>query len=470
MQDKEYKLKYILSIKKYQQGDKIKQLRNKHPILDFIAGFIPGVGEAQDIHDFIYETKRKNYLGMGLSLAGLIIPGFTSAQIKALTKIGAKALKKLPDGRHLVELSNGKKVIGEIAENTKGVFKNGTGFDADKIAKQAKSEFSDNINNPFLVRRLNEDNKAADAATKIINKEANVNFTTGEGRLLDPDARDVLTSMLSNSSKPKTVGMIGTKPIQGQYRSSRQFGQFMSITDTKNLKYGWRDLDAAEDFIKKAGLSKEEEKAGLDLIKVLRKFEDPKKFKGKETWQGNLKLSKKEAKEYIEASDLFNKYMSAVLEFGTRNHRVIANSPDSRSIVRIMSDNPQFSSQTSSLNLDLIGFNGILPAISPLGKTKKSGFANILDAERTVGGYMKKDMFDNDIFVPGWNQNEDLIRPLLINANPANSNLIFPLHVKGIGPNPVENMTTLQVENIYPSLKKGGNVIRKFKNRIKRTL
>ena len=94
MQDKEYKLKYILSIKKYQQGDKIKQLRNKHPILDFIAGFIPGVGEAQDIHDFIHEAKRKNYLGMGLSLAGLIIPGFTSAQIKALTKIGAKALKK----------------------------------------------------------------------------------------------------------------------------------------------------------------------------------------------------------------------------------------------------------------------------------------------------------------------------------------------------------------------------------------
>jgi hypothetical protein len=69
------------------------------------------------------------------------------------------------------------------------------------------------VSNPFLVRRLNQDNKAADVATKIKNKEADVSFTTGEGRLLDPDARDVLTAMLHNNGKPKTVGKLGTKPI-----------------------------------------------------------------------------------------------------------------------------------------------------------------------------------------------------------------------------------------------------------------
>jgi hypothetical protein len=116
----------------------------------------------------------------------------------------------------------------------------------------------------------------------------------------------------------------------------------MSITDIDNLKYGWRELNAAEDFIKKAGLSKAEEKMGLDLIKTLKKYEDPKKFLGKETWQGNLNLSEKEAKEYLEASHLFNRYMSNLLEFGTRNHRVVADAPDPRSIVRIMSDSPEF--------------------------------------------------------------------------------------------------------------------------------
>ena len=450
--------------------DKVKEFRDKHPWLDAAAGFLPFVGEAQDAHDFAHAAKKKDFAGMGLSLAMLVIPGFTASQVRALKKIGAEAVGTLSDGRHLIQLSNGKKVVGEIAEDTKGIFKKGSGFDADKVAKQAESEFKDNVSNPFLVRRLNQDNKAADAATKIKNKEADVSFTTGEGRLLDPDARDVLTAMLHNNGKPKTVGKLGTKPIQGQYRSSKRFGQFMSITDIDNLKYGWRELNAAEDFIKKAGLSKAEEKMGLDLIKTLKKYEDPKKFLGKETWQGNLNLSEKEAKEYLEASHLFNRYMSNLLEFGTRNHRVVADAPDPRSIVRIMSDSPEFAAQTGGLNLNLVGFNGILPSLTPLGKNKKSGFGNILDAERTIGGYTKKDMFDNDVFVPGWNQNESIIKPLLIRNNPANSNLVFPLHVKGVGPNPTPGMTTLQVENIYPSLKRGGNVIRKFKNRRKKVL
>lgn len=88
MHNKEQKLKYIKSLKKYQQGDKIKQLRDKHPILDFLAGFIPGVGEAQDIHDFTHATKKKDYLGMGLSAAGLMLPAVSGGQIrKILSKL-----------------------------------------------------------------------------------------------------------------------------------------------------------------------------------------------------------------------------------------------------------------------------------------------------------------------------------------------------------------------------------------------
>lgn len=34
-------------------SDKLKQLRDNNPIIDMVAGFIPGVGEAQDVHDFL---------------------------------------------------------------------------------------------------------------------------------------------------------------------------------------------------------------------------------------------------------------------------------------------------------------------------------------------------------------------------------------------------------------------------------
>jgi hypothetical protein len=47
--------------------------------LDAAAGFLPFVGEAQDAHDFAHAAKKKDFAGMGLSLAMLVIPGFTTA-------------------------------------------------------------------------------------------------------------------------------------------------------------------------------------------------------------------------------------------------------------------------------------------------------------------------------------------------------------------------------------------------------
>jgi len=38
--------------------DKVKEFREKHPWLDAIAGFIPYVGEAQDMHDFAHAAKK----------------------------------------------------------------------------------------------------------------------------------------------------------------------------------------------------------------------------------------------------------------------------------------------------------------------------------------------------------------------------------------------------------------------------
>lgn len=75
-------------------NDIVKHYREKHPWLDFIAGFIPGVGEAQDIQDFAHAVKDKDWLIAGTSLLGLALPVVTGGQATKLVK----AVKKhLPD-------------------------------------------------------------------------------------------------------------------------------------------------------------------------------------------------------------------------------------------------------------------------------------------------------------------------------------------------------------------------------------
>ena len=63
-------------------GDRIKELRDKNPILDFAAGFIPFVGEAQDAHDFYHAAKKGDFGGMALASLGFVIPGVTGNWIK----------------------------------------------------------------------------------------------------------------------------------------------------------------------------------------------------------------------------------------------------------------------------------------------------------------------------------------------------------------------------------------------------
>ena len=455
-------------------SNKVKKIRDNNPVLDALAGFIPGVGEAQDFQDFVYATKNKDYLNMAMTLATLALPG-SAATYKvagkaignAVEKIaprfikkavkqsdnyldylpkGVREIKVMPDGRHLVATPEGKNVIAEI------VYKDlmpvsSYGFNAKNVSKQALEEFNDEVSYPFLSRKLQE-NKYADAAQAVIDGTSKAKFTTGQGRLLEPDARDVLTAEVLGDGRVKTVGYLGTKPIQGKYRSSGKFGNFSSITNTPNLKYGYFDFEGAEYLIKNSGLNAKQQEHGLDLIEKMKEYEDPKLFRGKDTVGGNLKLGEEETEKYLELIQKYNKYMSDLLSFGTRNHRVVADAPSDKSIVTIISDSKRFGDQLARLDLDLIGLGGIpLPALSAKRLNSRTKFNNILDAERTVGG---------------WNDSRDAQAIILKN----DKNLVFPLHVKGIGPNPVNGMTTLQVDNIHPSLKQGGYVTfyKRFKN------
>lgn len=71
--------------------DKVKEFREKNPELDFAAGFIPGVGEAQDAHDFVHAAKKRDIAGMSWALLGLVIPGLAGGQLRKLAKFGDNA-------------------------------------------------------------------------------------------------------------------------------------------------------------------------------------------------------------------------------------------------------------------------------------------------------------------------------------------------------------------------------------------
>lgn len=86
-------------------GDKIKEFRDKNPLLDFVSGFIPGVGEAQDAHDFYHAAKNGDFGGMALASIGFVIPGLTGGQIKKGIKLADKVADKVSDSRRFAKAS-----------------------------------------------------------------------------------------------------------------------------------------------------------------------------------------------------------------------------------------------------------------------------------------------------------------------------------------------------------------------------
>lgn len=99
-------------------GDKIKQFRDKNSILDFLAGFIPGVGEAQDAHDFYHAAKKGDFGGMALASLGFIIPGVTGGQIGKGIKLANKVADKVSDSRRFAKASEAPVYTRETAPKT----------------------------------------------------------------------------------------------------------------------------------------------------------------------------------------------------------------------------------------------------------------------------------------------------------------------------------------------------------------
>ena len=117
--------------------DKIKEFRDKHPWLDAIAGFIPYVGEAQDIQDFTHAANKKDMAGMSWALLGLAIPGLAGGQLKKLAKFGDDVISGgVSTSRSLLDrIASGS--ISKTALTREGLSQT----QADKLIKYSKERF-----------------------------------------------------------------------------------------------------------------------------------------------------------------------------------------------------------------------------------------------------------------------------------------------------------------------------------------
>ena len=117
--------------------DKVKEFREKHPWLDAIAGFIPYVGEAQDMHDFAHAAKKQDIAGMSWALLGLAIPGLAGGQLKKLAKFGDDVIGgAVSTSRSLLDrIASGS--ISKTALTKEGLSQT----QADKLIKYSKERF-----------------------------------------------------------------------------------------------------------------------------------------------------------------------------------------------------------------------------------------------------------------------------------------------------------------------------------------
>ena len=95
--------------------DKLKEIRDKNPIIDFAAGFIPGISEAQDVHDFTIAAKNKNFGGMALASLGFLLPFVNASQVKKGLKLVDNVVDKAKDSRLFAKASKAPVYTKETA-------------------------------------------------------------------------------------------------------------------------------------------------------------------------------------------------------------------------------------------------------------------------------------------------------------------------------------------------------------------
>ena len=329
------------------------------------------------------------------------------------------------------------------------------GYDRDAVAKAATEEFSDNLRRPLLIRAANENNTLADAIEKVMAGESETKFGTGVRTLIEPEPHSVLTGTyydLTRGPKVRGVGYVSSKPVSvtptsGVYASSGRFGNMASVTSSLEGagKYGFRNWEELDNYIKSLNLNDNQSNYILDIVKRMKEFEKGIKF-GPETTDGLIPDKLRKSPEYLQYlldNVELNDWLMGNMTKGVKNQRVVFDAPLTRQIIVGQSDNPGFATRNANIKMELRDLGGKGNRFRYYKDTKipEEFWGNGMQPETQFSIYNNNKKLQNEISLrhPG---------------------IIFPLHFRGIGPNPFPGMTTMQVKGIYPTFKEGGKTIK----------
>lgn len=241
--------------------DKIKEFRDKNTELDFIAGFIPGIGEAQDAHDFYHAAKNKDFGGMALASLGFLIPGLNANQTKkVLGELGklSPALKEKgwkvaedgqsfirPDGTHFVRNKEGKLTsVESISQNFKDKQKEKIRTKNEKLIQTNIKKFNEEAYN-FAQKTgffLDTDSWQTGIPKGMkLNPEQLNEYVTKTGPTIMKHLDTLIENGLSNT--PKTYALRGKK---GQWEA--YFPESLPLKGKYGEQYkaGWRPVTNLE--------------------------------------------------------------------------------------------------------------------------------------------------------------------------------------------------------------------------------
>lgn len=243
--------------------DKIKEFREEHPWLDAAAGFIPYVGEAQDIQDFTHAASKNDYGGMALASLGLLIPGFTGGHIKKLAKFGddiingGKKIEKIMDKPLPKGLKNANWTVAKD-----GAFVDPKGIRWIYYKGELKRE--DQIKDIMLSEKAKATQKVENKQKRTFKKDAEafrieskgLDFSLENWQSLAPGHKmtNIEKQIYTTQAFPKFVK---------SYRELTQKGKERLIKDEKTNKwYGWFDEPVADGISENLPILKQKWKKG----------------------------------------------------------------------------------------------------------------------------------------------------------------------------------------------------------------
>lgn len=224
-------------------SNKVKKVRDNNPILDALAGFIPGIGEAQDAHDFYHAAKKGDINNMLLSAAAFFLP-LTATQVKGLKKLGYGIVDQVHEKLGRFVIKDGKKYsLGNLIEKDPEIQKLfnqaiDRGYDVETVQRTLKDYLNKQgklaMDYPGFAKLLDkgfpEAQRTMEKAQKIIEGEGIPTIRGGQ-----PDALSVARAQ--GQSGEFGLGYHGDAPFVGNKRKySKSFGGYFFLTQGERAK------------------------------------------------------------------------------------------------------------------------------------------------------------------------------------------------------------------------------------------